>query len=156
MADFPKVQGAHASWANFEIKIRLSDGSKFTTADIASVEWKDSVDIGTVRGQGPGKRGRTEGEYDAEGKIALYRDAYRQFMQALAAVNPKVTLVEFDVLGYWQPYSDSDETLEVRLVSCRVQERETSMSPGSDPTSVEMPLNVMKVYEDGVCLIGDD
>lgn len=155
MADFPKIQGAHASWANFKIKIKGTD-FEFETADLASIEWKDSVDIGTVRGQGPGKRGRTEGEYDAEAKMALFRDAYRQFIQALAQVNPKITLVEFDIQGYWQPYNDSDETLEVRIVSARLQERETSMAPGSEATMVNLPLNVMKIYEDGVCLIGDD
>lgn len=152
--EFPKVNGSHASWANLKVKIIGTD-VEFSTEDIAAIDFKDSVEFAKVRGQGGHVRGRTEGQYDCEGKISMYLDAAMQFMSALAQVNAKITLVPFNIVCAWEPYVDSDELREVELKHCRIKERNFTASPNTDAHMIEFPIDPLRVFLDGVCLIGD-
>lgn len=154
----PKYNGVTASWSNFSIKIRGEDVS-FDPDDFVGLDWSSKLEPGKVRARGPAPVGRTEGEYSAEGKLSLLKGAARTFLRMLRDAHPdgKAGLVEFDILGQWTPYSgDPDDLLEVELRGCRVGEHSGSQTPSSDAAVTELPLDVMRVFEDGVCLIGEE
>lgn len=153
MADFPLINGVHASWANFRIKLKGSN-FVFASKDIKGLSWGDAVAVELIRGQGGMPRGRTEGEYTAEDVVMeVYRDSAREFQLALQAIKPKISLVHFDIFCGWEPYEDADALNEVRIAGLRVTGRKTGMAPGAEGAFTEFTLSAMYVEEDGVRLL---
>lgn len=147
MADYPQIQGIFYSWAS--LKVSVGD---FETGDFAKVDWDDKLEPGAVRGTGPGKKGRTTGEYDTTASMAMYLDAATAFMARLAQINRSIGKVAWDLVAYWSE-DDGGTVHELKLEGCRIKSRKNSNAPGTDATVVEFELDVMVAYLDGVALL---
>ncbi len=148
--EFPLLNGTAPSWADVSIKMAVYEGETVETADIAGIDFSDTLEMGVVRGTGGQKRKRTTGQEDCEGSLKLYRDGFVKFMRALKQVAPtragqkQVGLSVFDVYIYHTPPGDS-EVHEIQLLGCRIAGRTFSMAEGTDADQVEVPLNIMKI-----------
>lgn len=155
--EYPQVNGQMVGWAEIAVSIEIADGEKIQTRDIAAIDWSDKLEGAKVPGTGPSPVGRTTGAYDASGSMTMYRASYRRFMDALAQINSRVGLAVFDVIVSWSPLDEdggtAEDTYTTKLIGCRVQERQSSNAPGGDASQIVMPLSVLRVEEDGRCLV---
>lgn len=151
-----QYNGVKASWSNFVIKFR-SDEFSFDPEDFSACDWKQTLTPGKVPGRGSGYIGRTEGEYETEAKITIARRGAETLLQYLRDAHPlgKAGLTEFDVQLQWVPYND-EAALEAEWRGCRVVEAGISIAKGGDAAMVDMPIDVMRIFDGGVCLIGDE
>jgi hypothetical protein len=150
---FPDLNGVAPSWADVAISLPIYRGQTVKTSDIAELKWSDKVDVGTTRGTNGGRKSkRTTGQYDCEASITFYKDGWRVFRLALAAKNKRLSLAGFDVMVQHTP-PGSSAIHTVKIVGCRVVGRTASMAEGSDADKIEVPLNCMRIEEDGVCLL---
>jgi hypothetical protein len=151
--DYPTIQGFAPSWADIKVRIPLYDGDEVKTNDIAAINWSDTVETGKKRGTSGGRvTGSTTGQYDAEASITFYLDGWRRFRRALAAKNKRISLVRFDVIVQHTPPGETD-IHTAKLVGCRVLSRSAQETEGADPSKREIPLEVIRVEEDGVSLL---
>lgn len=118
---------------------------------VTSIDYKSSIERGSVMANSPGEVGRTRGNYKAEGNLEFTRRGYRDFIaqlrQRFPAKNPNE--VRFDVaLSYGE---DGQPLLSDELVGVQLAGNEHSGSAGSaDPMKVKVPLNIRGIFVDGV------
>lgn len=141
--DAVTVNGRYLSFASAEAKC---DGQVYS--GIKGLNFKQSLKSKKVKGRGPYPKGRTRGDYEAEGSIEFLKEYAKAFRDALAAKNKSYGLVEFDVLLYFSE-SKLDPTHEVKLVSCRVEDEDEGHAQGSDELSEKWSLSVMWIEKDG-------
>jgi len=111
------------------------------------------VEVGVVRGTSGGrKRKRTTGQADSECTVTFYKTGWKRFRTVLAAKNPKISLVGFDILIQHTP-PGSTEIHNVKIVGCRVLGRSADMAEGADPDKIEVTVNPMLIEEDGITLL---
>ncbi len=151
--DYPTINGFAPSWADLKVRIPLYDGPEVKTSDIAAIAWSDTVTTGKKRGTSGGRvAGSTTGEYDADGSITFYLEGWRTFRRALASKNKRISLVRFDVLVQHTPPGETD-IHNAKMVGCRVLSRSAQEAEGADPSKREIPLEVIRVEEDGITLL---
>lgn len=151
---YPQFNGVVPSWA--ELKIAFShDGGSFSTADVASLDWDDSLEPGDVYGQGAGKLGRTKGKYSATAKISIYDTptGSAAFEASLAQASASIGIVGFDISASWDTGDGNVRTVEIK--GCRVTKRTGTgaSSGGTDPSKTDYELNVMLITVNGVSLL---
>lgn len=148
-----KIDGEYFSWAELEVAFGVIKGPVFSTEDIAALDFSDKVEPGAVRGAGPKKRGTTVGLYDADASFSLYLDAAGVFMNKLKTVNPRITLVHFNISAVWAPLSLGGRTIHAKLIGCRIKERQVQNAPSADATMMVFPLDITDLEIDGVKLV---
>jgi hypothetical protein len=154
----PQYNGQKASWNNFAIKVK-SETFSFDPEDFSAASWKQTLTPGLVPGRGAGAIGTTGGEYTTEASITIARAGARSLMQFLREAHPlgKAGYTEFDVRLEWEPESgDPGDFLSADWKTCRLTEAACDMAKGTDAAMVTLPINVMRIFDDGVCLIGND
>ncbi len=151
--EFPSLNEVEPSWADVQIKFPLYGGPVVKTNDIESIKWSDKVDVGVTRGTSGGRKLKTTtGQYDCDGTVTFYKSGWKTMRQALAAVNPRMTLARFDILiQHTPPGSSTIHT--VKLMGCRVTGRSSDSKEGTDAEKVECSLSVMRIEEDGASLL---
>lgn len=142
------------SWTDLTITLE-HDGASVDVSGFTSLDWSDKVDMTDVYAEGATKVGTSKGRYSAEGKLALLLTAASAFYASLAAVNPSITEVRFDVVAQWKANLD-DRPTKVEMIECRLVDRNGSNSEGSEKAAVEHALNVTKILVDGVCLLEEE
>lgn len=158
--EYPTLNDLAPSWADIKVSIPIYGGTTVETLDIAAVKWSDTVELGVVRGTSGGtKRKRTRGQYDCDASITFYTQGWRTLRTALASVATSksvgLTLVAFDILVmHTTPALTGDSDIhEVKIEGCRVIGRTSDMAEGTDGDQIEIPLNPMRILEDGVPLL---
>lgn len=152
-----QYNGQKASWSNFAIKVR-GETFSFDPEDFSAANWKQTLTPGDVPGKGPGFIGTTEGEYTTEASITIARRGAKTLLRFLRDAHPlgKAGSTEFDVRLEWEPESgEPGDFLDADWKTCRVTEAATDLAKGTDAAMVVMPIHVMRIFDDGVCLIGD-
>jgi hypothetical protein len=152
-----KLQGAYLGDGEFTTRFNWPTGS-FSTRDWESLDFGDKVSLSKVPGFGRFPVGRTGGQYDADdAKALMYLDKYLELQKALhdkaLADGVSLTDVEFELDGWWFD-KPTDRSIPVRLVGCRIIGRAAAIKAGEGkPTVMQIPLSVMYLYIDGVCLV---
>ena len=151
----PLIAGQMVSWAEISASISIYGGEEFQTADYAAIDWDDALTPEKIRGTGGRIIGRTAGEYDANASMTMYYAKAMAFQRALAQIQPnKIGLVTFDLNVSWSPLDGNGEVFSCQLVGCRLAGRTVSNATGSEATTVEMPLSIIRVDTgDGTRLI---
>jgi hypothetical protein len=151
--EYPTLNDVEPSWADVTISLPIYNGETVATNDIAAVKWSDKVEVGTVRGTNGGRKSkRTTGQYDCDSSITFYKSGWKAFREKLAAINPKISLVGFDIMIQHTP-PNSTAIHNVKIAGCRVLGRTADMAEGADADKVEIPINPMRVEEDGISLL---
>lgn len=152
-SEFPTLNDVEPSWADVTLSLPIYGSETVITKDIAAVKWSDKVDMGVVRGTNGGRKSkRTTGLYDADSTVTFYKSGWATFRVKLAAVNPKISLVGFDIIIQHTPPGSSN-IFTVKITGCRIAGRSSDMSESADADKIEVPVNPMLIEEDGVTLL---
>lgn len=140
MADFPLVNGNRFSWASIVLN---ANGTEIT--GITEISYSHKLEPGTVRGAGPWKAGRTRGEYTAEGSLTLLRSDWDAFRDSLG---DGFLEIDFTTSVSYSEVAEGPVVTD-ELVGCRIKGPEHSPSQGTDPTTVQLPLDILYILENG-------
>lgn len=148
-ADFPAINGYHYSYASIEITM-LGEVTKY----VAELSYDDAVERGLGRGTSGRKKIRTRPENSPEASITFYRREFDEFVARLktaadrAGVAPRDFQFEMTVT-----YADNGQpTVTDTLQDCVIGGPSTNPSEGTDPTQIELPLDINKILWNGVDL----
>src|SRR6185295_5494479 len=143
--EYPTLNEVEPSWADLRVSFPVYGGETVVTPDIAAVKWSDKVDVGVVRGTNGGRKTkRTTGQLDNDATITFYRSGWKRFREVLAAKNPKISLVGFDIIIQSTPPGSTD-IHNVKIAGCRVLGRSSDMAEGADPDKIEIAVNPMLI-----------
>lgn len=122
-----------------------------TFTNLQEVTYSDSLEPGILRGTSAKKKGRTRGEYDAEGTISFYKGDLSSLLSTLAALGKGgYGEAEFDINI---TYSEGlDNVITDTLVGCRITDIEDSHSQGSDALTVSLTLDIMEISRNGLTM----
>ena len=110
MATQPKVNGNRYSFASIEIDIR---GRKFR--GISEINYSDGLDPGMARGTSPIPLAHTQGDYEAEGDLTMFRKEFDELTQLLGDGFGEV---EFPITITYA--SRGEPTVTDRLLPCEI------------------------------------
>ena len=151
--EYPTLNEVEPSWADIKLSFPVYGGETVITNDIAGVKWSDKVDVGVVRGTNGGRKTkRTTGLLDNDASVTFYRSGWAAFRKVLAAKNPRISLVGFDILIQHTP-PGSTEVFNVKIAGCRITGRSGDMAEGADADKIEIAVNPMLIEEDGITLL---
>lgn len=136
---YPVINGQRCDFSSIE-----TDVNGVVQSGYKEISYSHKLDPGKLRGTSPEVLGRTTGEYSAEGSLTLYLAEWEQLRESLA---PGYMVTSFDTTV---AYNASGEPLQVdELIGCRITNVEKQHSQGTDPLTVKLTLDILKVIEDG-------
>lgn len=137
MATQPKVNGNRYSFASIEIDIR---GRKFR--GISEINYSDGLDPGMARGTSPIPLAHTQGDYEAEGDLTMFRKEFDELTQLLGDGFGEV---EFPITITYA--SRGEPTVTDRLPAVRIKKPSASNSQGNDPSAIKLDLAILTPIE---------
>lgn len=150
---FPSLNEIAPSWADIGVTCAIFDGPLVELADIAAINWSDTVEVGEQRGASGGRvMKRTTGSLSSEASMTLYRSGARKLVRNLASValsfgnQKRISLVGFDIEIQHTPPGEA-EIYVVRIKGCRLLGRSLSMAEGTDADKVEIALSPLYIAE---------
>lgn len=147
---FTTINGMRHDFSSCDIAI-----DELTATGVKDISWNHGLEPTAVRGNNPGKTGRTRGVYDAEGKISFYEVESQLFINALAAKGalqpgqPQGFMeVSFDItISRWEQGAPINTS---KLVGCRIKKVDHQASEGGDALVVSFDLDVMRITENNL------
>lgn len=151
----PMINGARFSWASVQIGLA---GKK--TIGVKSINYKDPLKPGKVRGTNAQVIGRTRGNYDAEGSITVYREDFLDIITYLATLigvtsglspnglPPGFKEVAFDITVAYSEVPASPVQMDV-LKGCRITDSEMDGSEGEDALAMKLSLDILVISWNG-------
>jgi hypothetical protein len=139
------INGNTFDFSSIEITI-----GALSYTNVTEITYSDSLEPGILRGTSAKKKGRTRGEYDAEGSITIYKADLATILAELAALG---------VGGYMEASFDVTVTMSEGLVSIpvtdslvgsRITNIEDSHSQGSDALMSTLTLDLMELSRNGL------
>ena len=130
----------------FDIMYQGQSAVKIEGAE--EINYSDSVERAALRGTGRKVVARTDGEYDGEGSVNIYRYAYKQLVDFARTQNVGIYDLEFDITVTYA-YRDDPVTVD-RLVGCKFTSRDFSNSRGPDATVVTLEFSLDDLITDDV------
>lgn len=151
--EFPLIQGDYASWAQLGVALDIKGGSTVMTKDFSAVDWEDNVETAPVPGTGPEPIGSVTGAYTTAGSMSMYLDRFCAFQDALAAKNSRIALVRFSIFLAWVPLDGDGVMKKCSLIGCKIMGRGNTNAPGTDATTITVPLYIQRAELNGRRLI---
>lgn len=155
--EYPTLNGVAPSWGDLEgPSFIIYGGPTIQIADLSAIKWEESLNVGTKRGAGGRKTGRTTGEGDSNGGITFYEEGWQTLLDGLMTVVVAKGLkgygmVPFDVVYQFSP-PNSSKTRLLKIESARVVKCGGGGAEGPDPNKIETDLNVMRVLQNGASM----
>ena len=155
MTPYPLINGHRYDWSSVRITI---DGIPYT--GVKSINYRQTLTPGIVRGTRSQPTGRTRGIYEPEGSIELYKEDYQDIITALAMAGARgymevafQIMVQYSQAGMGLP---GVPVLTDMLAGCRIASDEDSPSEGADPFTVNCDLSIMYVLRNGLSALSPD
>lgn len=137
---YPKINGQKFDFSSVEIDI-----AGIIYIGVTELSYTHTLEPGILRGTRAEKLGRTRGEYDAEGSVTIYKDTWNEIRNALGDGYLETS---FDITA---TYAEDDEEIQVdKLFGVRITSVETAPSQGTDPITVDLELDIIRIEENGV------
>lgn len=142
---YPLINGKRFDYGCVELKTggRIYYGCK-------SVNYKDSLKPGHLRGTSARIMGRTRGVHEASGSLEIYKSDFEEFIAALVATGGTLNgapvgygEVEFTASVSYQA-AGMDLVTDI-LNGCRITESEDGHNEGEEPLVVKVSLDIMSV-----------
>lgn len=147
MATQPLINGNLYSFASIEIDVR---GRKIK--GIKDLSYDDGLDPGMARGTSPIPLGHTQGDYEANASLEMFR---KDFDELAALLGDGFGEVEFPITVTYA--SRGMPTVTDRLPAVRIKKVDNSNSQGNDPTAVKIELAVLApIVRNGKMLVSRD
>lgn len=142
LPNMPLINGFRFEWSSVELAV---DGSQ-KYVGVKGLDYTSSLKGNKVYGTSALPIGRTRGQYDATGKLSLYKEESGDFIAYLATKNPSTGIFEavFDItVNYSEKIAGQVQT--DKLIGCRITSRNDSHAQGGDGLSVDYELDIMSV-----------
>ncbi len=133
MATRPLINGNAYSFASIEIDV---GGRKIK--GIKDLSYDDGLDPGMARGTSPIPLAHTQGDYEANASMEMFR---KDFDELCALLGDGYCEVEFPITVTYA--SRGMPTVTDRLPAVRIKKVDNSNSQGNDPTAVKLELAVL-------------
>ncbi len=133
MATQPKVNGNYYSFASIEIDVK---GRKIK--GITDISYDDGLDPGMARGTSPIPLAHTQGDYEANASMEMFR---KDFDELVTLLGDGYGEVEFPITATYA--SRGMPTVTDRLPAVRIKKVDNSNSQGNDPTKIKLELAVL-------------
>lgn len=151
---YPTVGQFECSWADLTVTAKVGGGGALIdTADIAALNFSDSIEEGERRGTSGGRRmSRTVGAVSNEGSITFYMGGLRKLVREMAKLAPtrgvqkRVGLVTFDIGAQFTPVGDT-EIYTFSLRGIRLLGRSWALAEGNEAQKIEVPISIMEIVE---------
>lgn len=142
---FPSINGHQFSFTSIEVWM---GGIPLPNIAFKSINYKNKLTPGVMRGTRPHKLGRTRGEHDPTADCEIYRLAWENLRVTLGIGGVGYGETSFDILVQFAELPTSP-VLTDRIVACRVTETDYSNQSGTDPSTVKLTLDPMDILENG-------
>jgi hypothetical protein len=140
------INGVTYDWHSIEVQ-----ANGVATPEIKEISYKEAGKRTRVYGTPRNAVGRTGGKSEPEASITMYKAQWERFK---AELGNGFGLVEFDVLIN---YSEAGQDIVTdELLSCTIEEVETSPSQGDDPIEVKLALSVLRMKHNGLEMFVED
>lgn len=140
---YPLVNGHRYSFVSIEF---AANGA--VMRGVKSIDYGDKLTPGKMRGTGPNVIGRTRGEYDGDASIEMYRLEWENLKGGLGSQGVGFGEAAWDVTV---TYGEANQPVVTdTLESCRVTEVRTGGQEGSDPTTVKLTIDLLRILHNGV------
>lgn len=140
---YPLVNGHRYSFVSIEFS-----ANGLVMRGVKSIDYGDKLTPGKMRGTGPNVIGRTRGEYDADCSVEMYRLEWENLKQTLGTGGVGFGETAWDITVTYGEVGQPvvTDTLE----GCRITEARSGGSEGSDPTSVKLTIDLLRILWNGV------
>ncbi len=128
------INGVHWSWQSVEVS-----ANGLVLPGVKSVNYKDSLTPGKVRGTSPIWIGYTDGQYEADGDIEVFRIQHEAFKSALGGPGFMQRRMVLTITMFHPELGTVIDT-----VICRVMGNEVGLSDSPDAATVKHPLSVLE------------
>lgn len=140
---YPDVNGVRTSYCSIEFGL---DGIPAIGVD--SINYRDTHEIGKIRGSSASPIGRTRGNGDAEGDITIYQAEWNSIFL------PKLTRggafgyaeLAWPVKIVYAELLSPDDTVTDRLEGVRLTAADIANAQGTDATKIKLTMNIMKIF----------
>lgn len=147
MATRPVVNGNYHSFASIELDVR---GRKIR--GVTDISYDDGLDPGMARGTSPIPLAHTQGDYEANASMEMFR---KDFDELVSLLGDGFGEVEFPITVTYA--SRGMPTVTDRLPAVRIKKVDNSNSQGNDPTKVKLELAVLApIVRNGRTLVSRD
>jgi len=153
--DYPSVDGDECSWADIGLTIQMQNAQSVPWTDVEAFKSGVKLDVGQSRGTSGGRvMKETAGAESSEASITVTRSGeallIEQLEQAAVALGltrgdeVMIGRVRFSILAQWTPLGSS-RIYATRLTGCRYKGFSDDAKQGTDPDSIEITLNPIKI-----------
>ena len=150
---YPVINGIRYDFSSVEISIL---GKRFP--GVKSLNYKQSLNPGMVRGTAAQVLGRTRGQYDAEGDMELYREDADDFLTLIQATQPAMGILEiaFDLnINFFEPIAGAVPSAQNdRVIGARLKEDSASQAQSADPLVVRYSFHALMLVRNGRFPVG--
>jgi hypothetical protein len=137
------INGNEPQFSDISVYIK---GKKFV--GITSINYNDKTEPTKTRGTRVKPRGRTDGQYDADGSIEILRKDWPELRGMLVENGRGYMQEEFDiVVNHAMKVNDDIQT--DTLKSCRIKSNDRSNSEGGDALKLKLDLDIMEIDDGG-------
>lgn len=133
----PRINGNRHAFSSVELSI---NGRRYK--GVKEISYDDSLEGERVRGSSPVGLGVTQGDYDANGSITLYREEFDQLTQDIGDGYGEV---EFEITVTYA--ARGAPTITDRLPANRLKKVENSHSQGAEALEIKLEIMVIGVIE---------
>lgn len=143
---YPMINGHRYSWASIEFG--FNNGA--VMRGIKSIDYSHSLTPAKLTGTGPNPVGRTRGIYEVKATLEMYRVEYENLKATLGQSGVGFGETAFPITVQ---YADVGQpVITDTLEGVRIVEPQFSGSEGSDPLTVKITLDPMRLLENGLPL----
>lgn len=152
MTPYPLINGHRFDWSAVRISI---DGITYT--GVKSINYRQALTPGIVRGNHSQPTGRTRGIYEPEGSLEMYKEDYQDLIRALSANGTRGYMeYAFQVLVQYSSTAVQIGVVTDTLAGVRLASDEDSPAEGSDAFTVSCDLSIMYVLRNGLSALSPD
>lgn len=132
------INGKTYDWEDIDLRLP----GMGSVVGVENIEYSDQVDIEAAYGKGSNPRGYGKGNYSAEGKITLSKEAHRDLIKTAKAKGKTIyTLPPFDIpVSYAN--EDQPTTTDI-LKSVKFKKQSNSAGQGDKSLKVELELAII-------------
>jgi len=150
MIPYPLVNGHRCDWSS----VRINAAGKSYTG-VKSINYRQALTPGVMRGTRSQPTGRTRGIYEPEGSLEMYKEDYQELITDLAKGGTLGYMeVSFQVVVQYTPSGLA--VITDTLAGVRLASDEDSPSEGSDPLTVSCDLSIMYVLRNGLSALSPE
>jgi len=150
----PVVNRVPHDFATIEAELSDGDESWGVLDGVTEIEYSDSVEREKLRGTSRTPIAATDGEYDAEGSMTVYRYYYDYLVEKAKAKGKGLYELSFTLTIN---YAFRGEPVKTDVITgVRIASREHSGSQGPDPLDVPLELFIGGlIYHEGIGPFGE-